>query len=107
MDTIRASDEIAEFISVIKERYAPTDVILFGSRARGDHRSYSDYDFIVVSDRFRGVNWHDRRVQLLRLWQRFDDVDIIPYTPEEFADKSLNSSIIRSAIREGKRIDLT
>ncbi len=27
------------------------DIILFGSRARGDHKEYSDYDMLLIVDR--------------------------------------------------------
>ncbi len=27
------------------------DIILFGSRARGDHKDYSDYDMLLIVDR--------------------------------------------------------
>ncbi len=106
MDSIRAGTDLAGFINVVKERYAPTDVILFGSRARGEQGRWSDYDIIVVSDKFSGIKWLDRRKALLRLWSLEADADLIPYTPEEFADKRINSSVIRSAVREGKRIQL-
>ena len=49
----RVSDEytMADLISMVG-RYAPTygfsKVYLFGSRARGDYRDGSDYDFCVV-----------------------------------------------------------
>jgi uncharacterized protein len=104
MDTIRAGQEISEFIGELQRQYAPEQIILFGSRARGDHWKPSDYDFIVVSDRFAGINWHDRMVQILKLWNRPEDIDVLPYTREEFEDKKLNSSTVRTAVREGKQI---
>jgi uncharacterized protein len=104
MDTIRAGEEIAGFIRTLREQYSPDQIILFGSRARGDHWKPSDYDFIVVSQRFVGVGWHDRMVQILKLWNRPEGLDVLPYTPQEFEDKKLNSSTVRSAVREGKLV---
>jgi predicted nucleotidyltransferase len=106
MDAINASKDLGEFLRALDERFAPSEVILFGSRARGDQRTWSDYDIIVVSQKFEGIRWLDRRVQLLRLWNLDVDADLIPYTPEELKQKSETSSIIRSAMKEGKRIRL-
>ena len=41
-----------EFAAAVRQRLAPhvKKIILFGSRARGDYREGSDYDFVVVVD---------------------------------------------------------
>lgn len=41
-----------EFIDAIHQRFGAhvRDIILFGSRARGDHSADSDYDFLLVFD---------------------------------------------------------
>jgi predicted nucleotidyltransferase len=41
-----------EFIEAINEKFVPLlkKIILFGSRARGDHEADSDYDFLLVFD---------------------------------------------------------
>ncbi len=36
------------FIARVAEEYEPTGAVLFGSRARGDHRSNSDVDLAVL-----------------------------------------------------------
>ncbi|MCX6600940.1 MAG: nucleotidyltransferase domain-containing protein [bacterium] len=106
MDTIRAGKEIAAFIRELRRQFSPEQIILFGSRARGDHWKPSDYDFIIVSSRFAGIHWHDRMVRILNLWNLPEGLDVLPYTPQEFADKRENSSTVRSAVREGKLIEL-
>ena len=35
-------------VKLVRERLAPIDVWLFGSRARGDHRQDSDWDLLAV-----------------------------------------------------------
>jgi len=106
MDTIKAETSIIEFVRELKKQFTPDQIILFGSRARGDHWKPSDYDFIVVSTRFAGIGWHERMVQILKLWNRPEGLDVLPYTPEEFESKKLDSSTVRSAVREGKLIVL-
>ena len=42
---------ISNAIAVMRERFDPEEISLFGSRARGDFRVESDWDFLVlVSD---------------------------------------------------------
>jgi predicted nucleotidyltransferase len=98
------NEELNDFINAVRRVYAPTEIIMFGSRARGDHWKPSDYDFIVVSSRFAGVNWHDRMVAVQRLWDRPEDMDVLPYTPEEFEKKKNELGIVRVAVREGIRL---
>ena len=62
-------------------------VILFGSRARGDAKFYSDFDFLIVADfkepyldRVKWVLWEAPAIPL----------DVFCYTPQEF-EKMFNS----------------
>ena len=43
-------EELAEIVGGIAAEYGMLKVYLFGSRARGDNRSDSDYDFCVLTD---------------------------------------------------------
>jgi predicted nucleotidyltransferase len=93
---------IEPFLSRLQEEFSPQKVILFGSKARGEDWKRSDYDFIIVSEKFRGMHWLERISRVARLWDLPVDIDVLPYTLEEFEDKSVNSSTVRSALREGK-----
>ena len=44
---------IQRLIDLAKDKLEPKKIILFGSRARGDHRPHSDFDlaFVGVTDR--------------------------------------------------------
>ncbi len=42
-------DEIRHIVKPIAEEYGMKKVFLFGSRARGDYRPDSDYDFLIVA----------------------------------------------------------
>ncbi|MDR2698414.1 MAG: nucleotidyltransferase domain-containing protein [Candidatus Methanoplasma sp.] len=48
-------DEIIKIISPIAERYGIERVYLFGSRARGDNASDSDYDFSIDPGRMDNI----------------------------------------------------
>lgn len=97
-------ETIQKFIDAVQREFAPQEIILFGSRARGDHWKPSDYDFIVVSTKFSGVHWIDRMVAVQRLWDQPEDVDVLPYTPEEFEKKKNELGVVRVAVREGRRL---
>ena len=43
-------EELSEIVGRIAAEYGMRRVYLFGSRARGDNRSDSDYDFCVLTD---------------------------------------------------------
>ena len=79
-------------------------MLLFGSRARGDHLLHSDYDFIIVSDRFANMRWLHRIFSIVKLWEADESIDVLPYTPEEFEDKKINASVVRSAMKDAKLI---
>lgn len=47
------NDQLNEAVNRLVEGLHPRAIILFGSRARGDHRPDSDYDLLVISDELR------------------------------------------------------
>lgn len=89
------------FASRIKKVYSPERIILFGSRARGDNFASSDFDFIVVSNKFRGKPFLERPSEMYDFWDERVDIEAICYTPEEFAKKLRQHGIVRTAVREG------
>jgi len=93
--------EVKEFVVKLKREFNPEKIILFGSRAKGSEWKRSDYDFIIVSSKFKGMHWLDRISKLTKLWGALTDIDILPYTPEEFAAKKKNSSTVRVAVKGG------
>ncbi|MHA1608287.1 MAG: nucleotidyltransferase domain-containing protein [Candidatus Freyarchaeota archaeon] len=100
----REPEELRVFLRRVKEAYNPERMILFGSRARGDHLKDSDYDLIIVSEKFRGVHFLERISRLLELLDEDVAVDLLPYTPEEFEKKRREIGIVRKAVEEGVEI---
>lgn len=90
-----------KFAARIKKAYAPERVILFGSRARDEHFNTSDFDFIIVSKKFSRIPFLQRAPQIYDYWDESVDLEVICYTPEEFARKSKERGIVRRAMREG------
>ncbi len=96
--------EVKRFVCKLKRELDPEKIILFGSKAKGDDWVRSDYDFIIVSSKFKGMHWLTRISKIISLWDPQEDIDILPYTPHEFEDKKENSSVVRSALKNGKLI---
>ena len=50
-------DSIKNLITLIIRLINPEEIILFGSRARGDHRENSDFDIVVKAPTISPKNW--------------------------------------------------
>jgi len=98
------SDELREYVERVSRRVRLHAAILFGSRARGDHGPWSDYDLLLIGD-FKEP-YLDRLKTLLDLTEGIRiPIELHPYTLEE-ALKMLergNPSIV-DAVEEGKPI---
>ena len=99
-----AQSTIEHIVSTIVERFRPRRIILFGSRARGDHRPDSDVDLFVEMDVAPAVKGRERVRQIHRAFDPYPcALDIIVYTPEEVAArKEAAGSFVSSILREGK-----
>ena len=93
-----------KFGKKIKKKFDVQNLILFGSRARGDNLKHSDYDFIVVSKKFKDKKFFLRAVDFYDYWNKKQDLEIICYTPEEFERKKKQIGIVKTAIEEGIEI---
>jgi predicted nucleotidyltransferase len=40
--------DLKSLVDFIATKYSPEKIILFGSRARGDHKKDSDYDILII-----------------------------------------------------------
>ena len=75
--------ELATYVHETGSRLHASAVVIFGSRARGEHLEVSDYDLAVVSPDFRGLNRLRRRDKLYEVWDEVGpdaDADIFGLT---------------------------
>jgi len=98
-----------KYLAKIKSIYAPEEMWLWGSRAYGSPGEFSDIDLIVVSDKFSDVKFTKRMYRFIESIDLLSDrntevVDVLCYTPEEFARKREQISIVNEAIKKGIRI---
>jgi predicted nucleotidyltransferase len=98
---VTPQDSLDEAIRRLVGALHPERIYLFGSRARGDSRSDSDYDLVVVADLRLDP---DERAYLANRSIRDLGVpiDVLVYTPVEFERLSTwKSSVVAAALREG------
>ena len=97
---------LARMVQAIVDEVDPEQVILFGSRARGDAKPDSDVDLVVIEAEPFGPS-RDRHTEAVRLWRTLAGFrvpkDILVYSRSEvdYWCDSLNHVLAR-ALREGK-----
>lgn len=75
---------LARLVEALKG-YEPEQIILFGSRARGEADDFSDYDLVVIKKTDKP--FMARLKEMVPYIQDFDGaVEVLVYTPEEFAE---------------------
>ena len=103
MSTKRVIDDqrLPEAVRRMLAAGSPEKIILFGSRARGDARPESDFDFLVVEH--SGRPRYERAVPYFSaLAGLFPEEDVVVWTPEEIeAWSQVPNHFITKAYREG------
>ena len=93
---------VATMVERIADQFGPERILLFGSRARGDARDWSDVDLLVVMP--EGT---DRREAAIEMGVAVGDLpvakDIVVTTPAHIAQRgNVIGTVLRPALREGK-----
>lgn len=102
---VDTADPVLErIIAMVVERVDPQQIILFGSRARGEARPDSDYDLLIVEDERRP----GRGARIDALYRAMCQVDGAPaefllHSPEELARWAYSRAhVLGNAQREGR-----
>lgn len=69
------SDAIKAAIRMLKSEFSVSKVILFGSKARGDHDEYSDIDLLVVASSL--LHWKEEKAIIGALFDIGIEYDVI------------------------------
>jgi HEPN domain-containing protein/predicted nucleotidyltransferase len=82
--------------------YQPDRIVLFGSRARGEEKTDSDFDLLVVKD--TAERPIERRMAVERLLaDRRVPVDVLVYTPREIWELyAAGSPLVESVVASGR-----
>lgn len=88
--------ELERYVALLKEYIHPERIILFGSLADDTLHDWSDIDLVVVypSDQ----RFLDRVKAILQLLQPRVGIDILVYTPAEFARLARERAFVRDEI---------
>jgi len=102
MSPLTATEAIESITRQIVDHFHPRRLILFGSRARGDAGSDSDFDLLLVAPS-EEPRWQ-RAVPVYRALAGLGvPKDIVWWTPEEIAEwGGVKSHFITTVLREGK-----
>jgi uncharacterized protein len=87
-------DAVLEQIAKIARNHQIEKVVLFGSRARGDHREVSDYDIAV----FEQALTDDEQAQLC---DEIDDIPTLKKIQVVFVRKSGTKELLENIHRDG------
>ena len=95
---------IHEMVKIIVDGWNPQQIILFGSRARGDHDERSDVDLVVVLDEA-----HDRRELGRQISDELDCTgiarDVIISTPSDIVRQAtVVGTVERAALIDGRTL---
>ena len=90
-------NDLSKDVSVYK-------MIFFGSRAKGRFHKDSDIDLIIVSPKFRRLNFFKRGAKMYDYWSLNYPVDFLCYTPEEFNKLKKQITIVKEAVKKGVEI---
>ena len=69
------SEAIEAAIRMLKSEFSVSKVILFGSKARGDHDEHSDFDLLVVASKL--LHWKEEKAIVGALFDIGMEYDVI------------------------------
>ncbi|MFZ1401019.1 MAG: nucleotidyltransferase domain-containing protein [Candidatus Promineifilaceae bacterium] len=94
--------ELSRYLKLIKQYYKPYKIYLFGSMAAGTTNRWSDLDMVIVAD--TKERFLERTRQVMTLLRPRIGLDILVYTPEEFAQMREDRTFMQSEIIEKGRL---
>jgi predicted nucleotidyltransferase len=94
---------LGEVVGRLVRAYQPLKVYLFGSAARGDAGSDSDYDIVVIVPDNSSLDRQDEQLAYEALVGTGTAVDVLVYRASEFYERlPLRASLPAAVVREGK-----
>jgi predicted nucleotidyltransferase len=94
--------ELARFIDIVTQQMHPECIILFGSLVTGQVDEWSDLDLVVIVH--TDLPFHERIKQVLRSVHPQAGMDVLVYTPTEWAEMTHQRSFVREEIVKKGRV---
>lgn len=96
--------KLRNFKKQVSKDFPINRMIFFGSQASGRARKWSDIDLIIVSPKFRKLDFIQRGAKMYDYWDLHMPVDFLCYSPNEFKKLSKQTTIVSEAIKTGIEI---
>ena len=97
-------EKLREFKEKVNNSLPIDNMILFGSRAHGKTGRDTDIDLIIVSPKFKKLDFFQRGAKMYDYWDIRYPVDFLCYTPEEFNKLKKQATIVKEALENGIEI---
>ena len=97
-------NKLKAFRISVNKNFPISKMYFFGSWAYGKPNKDSDIDLIIVSPKFRKLNFFKRGAKMYDYWNLNYPVDFLCYTPGEFNRLKKQITIVRDAVKEGIEI---
>jgi len=88
--------ELTRYVKLLREQYHPERILMFGSLASDQVREWSDIDLVIIKESRQ--SFLERIREVMKLLKPRVGVDILVYTPEEFAQLSRERLFMREEI---------
>ena len=88
--------ELNRYIALLAEYYRPQKVFLFGSMVDKTTGEWSDLDMVIIKETDR--RFLDRIKEVMQLLRPRVGVDVLVYTPDEFAQLTRERAFVRDEI---------
>jgi predicted nucleotidyltransferase len=94
--------ELERILPIIISEYKPEKVIVFGSLASGSIDQWSDIDLVIVKETDK---WFFERIdEVVSIIKPKEGVDLLVYTPAEFAELCMKRRFFRVEVLAKGRI---
>jgi hypothetical protein len=88
--------ELARFIDIVVQQMQPECILLFGSLAAGHIDEWSALELVVIAD--TELPFHERTQHILRSVRPQAGMDVLVFTPVEWAEMSIQRRFIQADI---------
>lgn len=93
----KSMDNVIEQIKEIASKYKINKVLLFGSRARGDNSSTSDYDIAVFGHELSELD-------KARFSYDVDEIETLKKIDIVYVNKNVTDTLVKNIMRDGVTI---
>lgn len=95
-------NKVKDYIDILNRNgFLIKKAVLFGSYVNGNYNKWSDIDIALVSDKFEGIRFNDRKKIRQFKFEVSADIEPLPYTPNDF---SANDPFVKKILKTGIRI---